>query len=136
MILLTERQSVTQEVAISITIALIVLPVIWMMHSAAVLDKSLVVTFVIPTVVLFIGIFSIMWSFSPNYYNISSGVVVEHTFTAAHTSYVLVGKVLVPTRHDDTWTITVYDEATGRKGSFSYESAEAFKNYPVGSRYP
>jgi hypothetical protein len=103
--------------------------------------------FILPGLLLILGFAFLVWACSDNIYNVHEGLVVDHSFTPAHTQPATYipgtpgnGKtpgtpaVYVPARHvPDDWAIEVKDKE-GHSGWLHFGS-DVFKEYPIGTYY-
>ena len=94
------------------------------------------------------GVTLIVWGMNDNFYNVKSGIVRGHDFTAAHMTPPTSIPGTAPTANSsgtppisipghwvgDDWALLVEDER-GRTGWLHF-SADVFQRYPVGSHYP
>lgn len=61
--------------------------------------------------------------------NIESGVVLDHRYDDAYTTYVWTGRVLVPVRHSEDWNLLIEDSDDG---TWVEVSESEYESYEVG----
>lgn len=131
--------------------AVVICIVLWVLFFVSVwffmfhLDlDSIFQTLVIPGVLIVAAFWATIWAADDNFYDVKSGVVIEHSFTAAHTTPVTCtpittngittiscsGGTYVP----DDWAIEIRNE-NGKSGWIHF-TQDVFADYPVGARYP
>lgn len=95
-----------------------------------------------------VGLVLLAWACSDNFYHVTSGTVVGHYFTPAHTttpiwipgtpgtgsSPATPGMMMPGHSEPDDWAIQIQDEH-GRTGVLHF-SSNVFNDYPMGSQYP
>lgn len=130
-----------QSYAIALTIAVFVLAIVlfWLLGFHFDIDNGWIAVGG-PVLVLLIAIGMMFWSLNDNYNHVTSGTVVNSSFTPEHRTpdtITFVNKspiIISGTWIADDWAILVKN-SDGKQGWIHF-STDPTNTYPVGSHYP